>query len=305
VIAKWLSRLQMPARSERAISEALLDGRHEVAAADSFPGSVVARLRSVVGFAHAIGGAALGEVQTLAEPYWALAVPVVLLIIAGVPWLSSYDYSFMNLPNVRGLAWVRLSLATAVSLPPAVFLAIALGPREGRAPILALLGSIIVFAVGMTLVVVPAAWSHYAEVGLLRPGLHRSLLGPGDSTALMLRSVAALLLADRVRVDPRRRALLVGLIFVVIALFGAASIRIASRGFAIPAGVHLPWPNVLTWGVILPLGFVVRASRFVVDLLPFPLLSALLWYVLVKRQERTTATLADRRSNDSRSFHSL
>jgi hypothetical protein len=294
MIEKWFSRLRMPERSERAVAEALLDARHEVAAAGSFSASVSARVRGAVGVVYAIGGAAIGEVETLALPYWALAIPAVLLIIAGVPWLSSFDYSFMNLPNVRGLALVTLSRGTAMSLPPAVFLAIALGPREGRAPILALLGSILVFTVGMALVIVPAAWSHYAEVGLLRPGLHRNFLGAGDSLALMLRSVAALLLADRVRVDPRRRALLIGLVFVVIALFGPLSIRIASRGFAIPAGVHLPWPNVLTWGVILPLGLVVRTARFLVDFLPVPLLSTLLWYVLVKRQERMTT--ADSRS---------
>ena len=294
MIEKWFFRLLMPERSERVVCEALLDGRHEVTAADSFTGSAAARVRGAVGIVHAIGGAAIGEVETLAQPYWALAIPAVLLIIAGVPWLSSIDYSFMNLPNVRGFAWVRLSQSTAMSLPPAVFLAIALGPRAGRAPILALLGSIIVFTVGMTSVIVPAAWSHYAEVGLLRPGLHRSLFGAGDGVALALRSVAALLLADRVRVDPRRRALLIGLIVVVIALFGALSIRIASRGLAIPPGVHLPWPNVLTWGLIIPLGFVLRAARFVVDFLPFPLLSMLLWSGLVKRQERLNT--ADSRS---------
>jgi hypothetical protein len=285
MIQKWFSRLGLSMRSSRAIEEATRDWRHEASSAASVGAAAAAHFRNTVAVVRAVAGSALQEARVFVPTYWSIAIPLVLFVIVGVPWISSFDQTFFTYPNVQALGWVTLSNTLTTALPAAAFLAIVAADPRRPAPILALGVGLVAVALVMTVVVMPAAWRYYADVGLRRPGFFPSVPYYTLAPALIMRIAAGVLLADRIRVDPQRRWLLLGALGVVTVLFGSAIHRAMMSDFVYARHLSRESASVLVWLLMLP-SLAMRTVRFVVVDFPLPILSVPLWYALVKRHER-------------------
>lgn len=290
MISKWLSRLQLSTRSSRAIEEAALDWRHEASSAASVGAAALVHLRNTVAVIRAVVGAALQEGRVFVPTYWSIAIPAVLLVIVGVPWISSFDKTFFVYRNVQALGWVTLLRTLATALPVAVFIAlIAASPRK-PAPILAIMVSMITLALVLTVVVMPAAWRYYADVGLGRPGFFPSVPFYYMAPSLIMRIVAAVLLGDRIRVDLQRKWLLLGALGLVTFLLGPSIFGVMVRDYSRDVGRAAA--QVWACALFLP-SMAAKTVRILVTEFPLPILSLPLWYALVKRQERLVRRVTD------------
>lgn len=287
MIAKWLSRLNLSPRTQRAIDEALLDWRHETSS--ERPAFIVAaHVRHAVAIFRTLLLAAADEAREFVPNYWSVAVPISLALTAGVPWLSSIDATFFNYPSSESLALVILSSKVTRALPLAAFLSIVAARRDKPAPILGMIMGLSAAAMFMTIVAWPVAWRHYAEVGLQRPGFFPSVPFVELAPSLIARIVAAALLADRIRVDPKRSWLIGGAFIATAIVDGNYIFRLLQSEF-----LRSGWFHPASWQlVLLPFPVAMRAARLMVDLFPLPILSLPLWYGLVKRQERMAATVS-------------
>lgn len=287
---KWFRRLQLSRRSARAMEEAALDWRLEAAAAETFLAVLRVHLRNTAALIRVVVGSALQEARVFVPTYWSIAIPAVLIVIVGVPWISSFDRTFFDYPNVRALGWLTLSLTFTRALPAAVFIALVAADRRRPAPLLAICVSTVTLVLVMTIAVLPAFWRHYAEVGLRRPGFFPSAPYYALAPSLIFRIVGACLLGDRVRVDPKRRALLLGAFGLVTLLFGPTVFGAMARDYG--HQMSRGSAEMLAWALFLP-SMAARTVRFLVQDLPLPILSMSLWYVLVKRQERLAQRTTD------------
>ena len=282
---RWLRRLNLSPRSQRSIEEAALDWRHEVQAAPSFGAGLRSHLLGLVGLVTATGGAAIAETRLLRRTYWTLSIPLLMFLMVGVPWLISFDFAMLALPNVRLLGWLTLSLSATMALPSATFLAIAFANSDDPIPLLAIVGAMAAVSIAMLAGVIPASWQHYAEIGLLRPGLPAAAPYIYQAPALIARIAAAALLANSVRVDRHRWRLLLGALVFMALLSVADLARPIWRGI-VPSEIFGYLSPLQTW-LGLPLALAVRATRVLVDAFPLPLLTILLWCLLLRRQEST------------------
>jgi hypothetical protein len=289
-LTRWLSRLQLSPRSQRVLTEAALDWRHEVATAESRALAIRRHIAGTLGLIRAVALLAAHEARAVATPMWAARFAVVIVALGVVPWLLNQNFAQFELANVRSLAWLTLSRSLALSLPAVAFVSVAIADRRAPSSFAGLAVALVAATVALLGLAQPIAWRHYAEVGLLRPGFARPGVPFGIETfALTLRVVAAALLADRLRVDPRRGRLLAGL-GVVVAVMSMSSV-----GYVLAQSLQSAWalrtvtdvlPPRWTWIAIVPIGAVRASARLVVDAFPIPIVSLGLWYVLVRRQER-------------------
>lgn len=287
---RWIERLQLSPRTERALTEAVLDGRHEAVGARTAPARMRARLATFVAVLRAMLMSMPGEARALGSTYWLWAIPLSVTVLVLLPWVLQRDFGMFDMPNVRSLAWVQLARASAMALPSVAFLAVVFARRNQHVPTLLVIAAFSATAVLMMAVVVPAAWSHYAEVGLLRPAFEPGVPPIAQVPALILRLVFAILLANRVRVDPRRWSLLLIPIVGFIVVTGGAlfAILTSARNPLLSNALYQQTPPTVALVASMLLTFLFQAVRLIVDLVPFPFMSALLWFLLVKRQERMT-----------------
>jgi hypothetical protein len=278
---KWLRRLNLSPRTQRALDEALLDWRHESSSEDSTH-RMGAHVRHSVAVLRTCVLAAADEAREFVPNYWSAAIPIVLLLIVGVPWLSTIDAQFFNYPSAESFALVSLCSNLTRALPVAAFLTIVGARRDRPAPILGIMLSLSAAALFMTIIAWPMAWRHYAEVGLRRPGFFPSVPIVEMAPSLIARIVAAALLADRIRVDSRRIWLLAAAFMAVAVVDGHYMFKLMRSDF-----IRAGWSGSSAWHfLLLPLPIATRAARLLVDMFPLPILSVALWYGLVKRQER-------------------
>jgi hypothetical protein len=281
MIAKWLRRLNLSPRTQRALDEALLDWRHEASSEDSTH-RMGAHLRHSVAVLRTFVMAAADEAREFVPNYWPAALLISLALTAGVPWLSTIDAQFFNSPSSESLAYLILCSKLTRALPVAAFLSIVVARRDRPAPILGLMLGLSATVLLLTVAVWPMAWRHYAEVGLRRPGFFPSVPFVEMAPSLIARIVAAALLADRIRVDPKRTWLLAAAFMAVAVVDGNYIFRLMQSDFA-----RAGWMRPETWQLsLLPLPVAMRTARLLVDMFPLPILSVPLWYGLVKRQER-------------------
>lgn len=290
MIAKWLRRLQLSPRTMRSIDETLLDWRHEAASARTFASACQAHARNSAALFRAALGAAIEESRQFVPTYWSVAIPAVLLLIVGVPWLSTIDFTFFaGYPNVQSLAWFTLSRTTATALPMAVFIALIAASAKKPAPALAIFAGAVTAALLLTAVLMPAAWRHYAEVGLRRPGFFPSVPMIYEAPSLIARIAIAVLLGNRVRIDPKRPMLLLGALAIVTLLLGHSVFSVMVREYSREMGRAYAEP--IAWLLFAP-SMALETVRLTVDWIPIPFVPIALWYGLVKRQEQLISSPA-------------
>ena len=204
VLNRWLSRLQLSTRSQRALTEAALDWRHEVATAET----TRAALR-----AHAIGSA--GVVRAVVS-----AIGNALVEVGGSSWmlrLIAWQALFLLLPHPQWSGWIVQR--TFATLPITVAVTILTGPSQRTSPVGGLFGLAILTFSSLTVV------SPYPVAKLAL-------------AVLILFTALAALLADRVRIDARRGRVTAGVWFSIIAaFFGLTRLTLLSRS------QDWPWLN--------------------------------------------------------------
>ncbi len=209
-LTRWLSRLQLSPRSQRVLTEALLDWRHEVATTESVGGVILAHWRGAVAVAS-VGGPCVAE----------SALPAFHLSWIWSLMISSAFVSFIVATRPDAM----LMLFACVAVP----LAILFGPARRRSPF---------FGLAMIQVLVSVS------VCVLFPSLSRSLMLQGA-----LAAVVASATADRIRMDIHRvrltaqLGLLLGVVWYV-ALQLAVGMRIA--GVAELITEHALWAWLTT-----------------------------------------------------------
>jgi len=201
---RWLSRLPLDPRTQRAIEETVMDGRAELAAATSMAGRAVVVLRNIVALARTVSFASLREIASSLRPVGVLRMAgFSVALTAAIRAYSAWRYPYQRHFNL--LALLELS---SLMVPVGAYLtAIALNAR--RPPTLALL--------------VVAGSLMTAGLPRLNNGSLSSWIGMW--CVMMLWTATLLLVADRVTREPHRW-LTAGLALIAPALGAAAFMQL-------------------------------------------------------------------------------
>lgn len=281
-MSRWFSLLNLSPQTTRAMLESLLDWRHEASAANTLRARVVAQLRGSVSMLRVLVGAAIEELRAQSAGSWWLMAFAGMLFFAVLPWTYSASLPRPDLPNVWARDQWELAHRFAGALPACFFWATVLTPKTRPSTVLGWLVSAVGAATVAQLLVVPAAWSHYATVGLLRPGFDpaASPLSQWISTCWWI--APGILLADRIRHEARRNAFLVRTALVVAVLWLLSAGRFAIFHGATWREIAQPtlasaWAGVFWFPVMI----ILAMTQLLVQLTP---ITILVWYLLARRQ---------------------
>ena len=263
VLTRWLSRLQLSPRSQRVLTEAALDWRHEVATAKTVDVRILAHLRGTAAIARAatvaIGDATMAGLTVR----WLLSFVGAAACFAWIDsarlvraWYGSHDPADLAIalwPQLFGTLGYIIGLATLI------------GPRRGTSPAPLFLMVVTVHAFAFAMLWPEIVQQHWTEIARQRAQDHGYRLLPmwAPFVSIGLASVCVFT-ADRVRIDQRRRRATLECIVAlaaIIAVLGAINWTVA----------HF-FGSQSAWGW-LPFAWVLGAT-------------AMYWLRLVRRQER-------------------
>lgn len=228
-IERWLERLQVSARSQRVIHEALLDWRHEVARANSFIDAIRCHLLGAAAITRTAGFVMFEEISAIGQSTWPVrfALSLIALVIA----TDATMLWNLNASDVHtGRLAYRVVVNAAGSAPFAMAFAILTGRAAAKSPILGYFFVHLACA-AVYYLAVPWLWHRYTQTFRPMPimefmPLPRYLLG-------FLFGLGLVLVVDRARTSHRR---LYASIWTV-AFFVAAFVSFG----VISASLHRVW----------------------------------------------------------------
>lgn len=199
---RWLSRLQLSPRSQRVLTEAALDWRHEVATAKTMAARLSSHARASLGFSRACLSVLADALTISFGPTWLLRVVVAMAAVSALNWerLTRLTASSHGDPVSLVIAiWPQL----VNTMPYALGIAVLIGPRRSPSPVL-----------GMAVFAALSSWAFawYWRLLVIEQWLAAGRrLDPGSAiipSSFMWFTIAftvgLVLLADRVRVAERR-----------------------------------------------------------------------------------------------------
>lgn len=200
---RWLSRLQLSDSSQRLLTEALLDWKHEASASLTMRARMIAHVRSTIGLARLGIIVTAREVAELATSTWGWAFVGWFVVLT---WLQFHRLSGVStdpqaLADAENITRLIGSMSRALSV--AGFLTMVLAPSGRRAPLLALLTLALLASVATNYVFGPMGWEHLKSIG---QSPYRSFQPWSQLfvTPLVAAAVIGVLTGDAIRRDARR-----------------------------------------------------------------------------------------------------
>ena len=236
-LTRWLSRLPLDPRTQRAIEETVIDGRTELADATSMAGKALVVLRNVVALARTVSFASLREIAWSLRPIGVLRMAgFSVALMAAISAYSAWRYPYQRFFNL--LVLLQMS---SLMVPVGAYLT-AIADKARRPPTLALL---------------------VVAGSLMAAGLPRFNNGSRSSwlemwCLLMLLTAALLLVADRVTREPQRW--LIAVIALILPALGVAAFMLVhlsavvymrGHGQTVYDGWSAPVAYVIAWSVLV------------------------------------------------------
>jgi hypothetical protein len=195
---RWLSRLQLSPRSQRVLTEAALDWRHEVATAPTLATRLWRHGRGGAGVTRALAGVFSESLVDVAISGWAIRL---------VLWLVVLVWPFLNVRLSHGLSdsqrtWSvvgAIIFRTFNVLPYAMALTVLTGRSRLRSPVVALVWIQTLMTAVLLFGVVPAYFSRMDPTGRIDTPSAFDVMPPAVLVFSLWFGTLLSLVADRAR----------------------------------------------------------------------------------------------------------